>query len=325
MREQRDDSWNRATLGHPKEAYTMSQTDDGKPAKRDTPSSWKEDQPGSKRSKGNAEGIAIAGQQERNLVGDTLVDKRRFSFLSKGTLSYVMVNRKDTLVDVRKHISECLDPWLVPDEYVFYVNDIYISAKQESGEENQAFALIDKDEKVELVGFLAPAKYFSIAILEPGNNELKEYLCMVPILFLVGAQEREISCIWPCLVFLSLKEAVVFHKRLYPNQKKILKKLAKRLLTPDENLDHQVVVLPLGNSEGCCPPGACRRPLYDVIDVSNWTTQAKKKGCIEGGHKVIRLAEKSDRNLVVKYPRPIPCSGYVLIDALDEMKRLLSL
>jgi len=81
---------------------------------------------------------------------------------------------------------------------------------------------------------------------------------------------------WPCLVFSSLYQAMTYHKRLYPNQKKVQKRLRDKFMTSlkattrGKNDETRVVVLPLRDGSGCCPIEVCKhgnRPLYDIVDV----------------------------------------------------------
>jgi hypothetical protein len=174
------------------------------------------------------------------------------------------------------------------------------------------------------------------------DDELASLLCLVPLVVHLKESDNcleDVTCYWPCLVIPGIHEAMVYHERLYPQQKKVQKRLRKKLLkaasTDDENgNEHCVVVLPLGNKDGCCPPEICARPLFDCIDVAEgdneedknfWRTRFERKGkVIEGGNKIVRFLH--NYTVVGSYLKEskakIPTVGVALEQALMEFERL---
>ena len=193
------------------------------------------------------------------------------------------------------------------------------------------------------------------------DDDVANHLCLVPIHYQFDSspgnspdkpsvqfdsspgnspeEPSETVCYWPCLVFATLQDAMSVHNRLYPQQdevkrrliKKHLKHEAKSITTVSKQI---VVILPLGNREGCCPRDMCRRPLFNVINTSTtgdggygyWTTQIyKRKGsCIIPGQRVIRIMK--DMDLIGTYLKK--CRSQISIveslgTALEEMERLM--
>jgi len=136
------------------------------------------------------------------------------------------------------------------------------------------------------------------------------------------------NCYWPCLVFSGLNKAMTCHQKLYPNQKKVQKRLRDKFMasmkasTGSKNDENRVVVLPLRDGSGCCPIEICKygnRPLYDIVDVVLSMTKRT-------GTKVIRVVE--DVLIIGEYLTQLKKTISVvpaLEGAILEMERLLSL
>jgi len=136
------------------------------------------------------------------------------------------------------------------------------------------------------------------------------------------------NCYWPCLVFSGLNKAITCHQKLYPNQKKVQKRLRDKFMasmkatTGSKNDENRVVVLPLRDGSGCCPIEICKygnKPLYDVVDIV--LSMTKRTGA-----KVIRVVE--DVLIIGEYLTQLKKTISVvpaLEGAILEMERLLSL
>ena len=114
-------------------------------------------------------------------------------------------------------------------------------------------------------------------------------------------------------------------------------KLMQRSLANGIIDDDRFVVLPLANSDGCCPKTISTRLLYDVVDLNSlhsnhyWKTVMPKKGDhILGGNNIYQLLENFD--VVRAYVREAKSLMYAtsvlgdsLLDSLLEMERLCRL
>lgn len=167
------------------------------------------------------------------------------------------------------------------------------------------------------------------------DDSLMSCLCLVPLLVNLKTCAVKATCYWPSLVFQNLEQAKLWHQKLYPNQKSLHERITNKFVCAALAGAHdqkRSVVLPLGNSKGCCPKDLCKRPLIDSVDISSdddWKTIFKPKyeGKYEGGHKVIQ-AWKNFNELnqhLVELRQKIPTIGPNLEQALMELERLANL
>ena len=205
------------------------------------------------------------------------------------------------------------------------------------------------EEKATSSASVEEAREPSAAVDDYVDEGFASFLCLVPLLVQVKEnQEQEnqeqgrhlATCYWPSLVFESLEDAMLYHNKLYPKQTKIQKRLKSKFMRASKKQieTKKMVILPLGDAEGCCPSEMCSRPLYDNIDISSssgggdggggyWRTISKQTPTpkvIEGGNKVIRLLENSSvvgeylKELMQQIPRVVPA----LDKAIMELERL---
>ena len=85
--------------------------------------------------------------------------------------------------------------------------------------------------------------------------DVTKHLCLIPLKFV--SETPSLICYWPCLVFRGVNKAMLCHKKIYPLQHniqlKLQMKLMQRSLVNGIIDDDRFVVLPLANSDGCCP------------------------------------------------------------------------
>ena len=170
-------------------------------------------------------------------------------------------------------------------------------------------------------------------------RDVTKHLCIIPLK--IVSETTSLICYWPCLVFRGVNNAMLCHKQIYPIQHniqlKLQMKLMQRSLANGIIDDDRFVVLPLANSDGCCPKTISTRLLYDVVDLNSlhsnhyWKTVMPKKGDhILGGNNIYQLLENFD--VVRAYVREAKSLMYAtsvlgdsLLDSLLEMERLCRL
>ena len=170
-------------------------------------------------------------------------------------------------------------------------------------------------------------------------RDVTKHLCLIPLK--IVSEITSLIYYWPCLVFRSVNNAMLCHKQIYPIQQniqlKLQQKLMKRSLANGIIDDDRFVVLPLANSDGCCPKTITKRLLYDVVDLNSlhsnhyWKTVMHKKGDhILGGNNIYQLIENFD--VVRAYVRKAKSHMYgtsvlgnSLVHSLLEMERLCRL